>query len=501
MSGDVIVELDGIGKTYGANRVLDDVSVEIRRGRVHALVGENGAGKSTLGRIIGGEVPHSTGTLKVDGRSVHQGSPREALARGLVVIQQEPTLVATLTVEQNVFLGQEQPSVGVVSRRRLRERFERLAARLPFALDPQALVSTLSIADQQKIEIMRAVARDARVIVMDEPTSSLGVRETEVLHDVVRGLCREGVAVVYVSHFLEEVLEIADDVTVLRNGRRVACPDRDRLTVPALVEAMLGRPVGAVFPDRSAVDRSADPVLVVDGLSTEAVDDISFRVWPGEVVGLGGLVGSGRSEVLRAIFGVDRRHQGTVTVGGEPVRSGSVQAAIARGIGLIPEDRADEGLLLGLSQKVNLTLTHLRRLCFAGVPRASLETPMVTSLLTRLEVRPLDPRGRVGNLSGGNQQKILFGRWMTETPRVLLLDEPTRGVDIGAKVAIYRLIAELSASGVACVIVSSDSEELVGLAHRVHVMRRGHIVDTVEQEHLSVHSIMSIALGVVEGAA
>lgn len=497
-TGPPLVELQGVGKSYAGIRALDGVDLQIHPGTIHALVGENGAGKSTLGRVVGGAVVPDGGEMLVDGEPVTYRSPRHALDAGIAVIQQEPSLVPELTVLENVLLGTTTARMGIVDRGAMRERFAQVAAELPFDLDPKAIVATLSIADQQKVEISRALARDARLIVMDEPTSSLGREETAMLHDVVRHLAVERrTAIVYVSHFLEEILELADRFTILRNGRLVETIGTDEADMDRLVRGMLGRAVTGGFPDKQPPADDAAVALSVRGLHRHGtVAPVDLDVRRGEIVGLAGLVGSGRTELVRLIFGGDEADGGQVSVDGKPLAQGSVGAAIEAGIGMVPEDRAGQGLALGLSQRINVTLAHPQRFGRFGVPQRGPEGVEVRALLERLQVDPIAPEAPVGGLSGGNQQKVLFARWLLEEPRVLLLDEPTRGVDIGAKLAIYELIVALAAQGIAIVVISSEAEEVVGLAHRVLVMRRGAVVAELDGDAVGMDAVMEAALGV-----
>lgn len=493
-----IVELRDVSKQYGGNRALDEVSVRVSAGTVHALVGENGAGKSTLGKIIGGIVTPSEGTILVDGEETHFRSPRQGLAAGISVIQQEPQLVDSLSVAENVMLGAESTRFGAISKGQVQRRFADLLAIAPLNLDPDQEAGSLTIADQQKVEILRALARESRLIVMDEPTSSLGQQEAETLHGVIRHLCGQGRAVVYVSHFLDQVVEVADHFTVLRNGKLVeTIDDDDEVSVPRLVKGMLGETIALDMPPKEPPGPQAPVRLSVRGVSREpAVRDVSLEVRSGEILGLAGLVGSGRTELARIIFGADRAAAGEIEIEGTLLPAGSPRAAIAAGVGFVPEDRGDQGLLLDLSQRVNVSLPHLAAFSRLGWPSREREARELTELLENLQVRPINLEAAVGELSGGNQQKVLFAKWLAGGPRVLILDEPTRGVDVGAKWAIYGLIASLAKQGIAILLISSETEELVGLAHRVLVMRRGQLAGEFEDQEVSMDSIMHAALGV-----
>jgi ABC-type sugar transport system ATPase subunit len=500
------VELRDVSKRFGGIQALKGITMSIEAGTVHGLVGENGAGKSTLGKIVGGAVSRDGGDLLIEGRPVDYRSPRDALADGIAVIQQEVTLVPDLTVAQNVLLGVETARGLGFDRSDMRRRYADLVARAGFDLPADVPVSSLSVAEQQKVEILRALARDARLIVMDEPTSSLTSDETEQLHAVVRGLRTEGLTIIYVSHFLEEVLTLADRVTVFRNGSLIETLDAADATVERLVLGMLGREMSLTFPPRVPPAPGADVVLRASGLTRAgALEDVSIEVRRGEIVGLAGLIGSGRSEVARAIFGADRLDAGTVEVDGEPLKLGAPRRAVEAGIGFVPEDRTAQGLLMDLSQRVNMTLPHLGDLGRSVFTARGVEQAETTRLIDRLNVMPRQPERPVRLLSGGNQQKVLFGKWLLRTPKVILLDEPTRGVDVGAKRSIYDLIASLAAGGMGVLLISSEMEEVLGLAHRVVVMRRGRVVRELDATEFSADAVMHAAFGIesrlVEGVS
>jgi simple sugar transport system ATP-binding protein/ribose transport system ATP-binding protein len=470
------------------------VSLSIAAGTIHALVGENGAGKSTLGKILAGAQRPDDGELLVHGRPVDFRSARDALADGITIIAQEPTLVPHRSVVENVFLGVESSVGGVVDRREITRRYRLLVESSGIQLPPQRLARTLRVADQQKVEILRAIARNAQFIVMDEPTSALTRDEAVRLFELVRRLRDVGTTIVYISHFLTEVLELAETVTVLRDGRVVRTSLAARETPELLVSAMLGRSIGLAFPDKQPPPPDAPVVLSVRNLSRPpVVDDVSFEVRSGEIVGLAGLIGSGRTEVARAVFAADKSESSSIEVAGVPLRARSPRDAIKRGVVMVPEDRKGQGLLMLRSLVENITLPHLGDVSKAGVVEPQAESRRAGELITRLDVRTKSGRARVNTLSGGNQQKVMFAKWLFRRPHVFIADEPTRGVDVGAKRAIYELIHTLAAQGIGVLMISSEHEELLGLAHRVLVMRTGRIVAEFTEETMSEDAVLHAA--------
>lgn len=484
------VTLRGVNKRFGATQALADVDLTIERGRIHALVGENGAGKSTLGKIVGGIYVPDSGAIEVDGVTV-AGRWNTARARswGLVTIQQELSLVPYLTVAQNVFLGLEETRLGVL-RRTLHRRYRVLDERLGFGLDPDVLVADLRIADQQKVEIMRAVASDARLVVMDEPTSSLTRDEADLLHAIVAQLKDEGRTIVYVSHFLDDVLRVCDDVSVMRDGELVRTAPASELTKDQVIEAMLGRRMESAFPALPAVPTDAREVLRVEGLSGVFPKDVSFALRAGEIVGLAGLVGSGRTEVARLIAGADPILGGRVLLEGSELDALTPASTIAAGIHLVPEDRRHLGLVLLQNVRENMTMPRLRAFSRFGLVRRSAERAAVREAIADLGIVPGDPDGDVAYFSGGNQQKVLFAKWTMELPRVLILDEPTRGVDVGAKRRIYDAIADVASRGTAILLVSSELEELLALSHRLVLMTVGRVVGELEATDTDVDTVL-----------
>lgn len=488
-------ELRGVSKRFGEVTALEDIDLAIERATIHGLVGENGAGKSTLGKIIAGVHRPDHGRLVVDGRAVSYRSARDALADGITLIAQEPTLVPHRSVQENVFLGIEKGIGGALSRRATGARYEQLVRETGIDLPPRLLARTLRVADQQKAEILRAIARNVSLVVMDEPTSALTRDEAGRLFDLIRRLKRDGTTIVYVTHFLDEVLELADTITVLRDGQHVRTSPKPSETSERLVFAMLGRSLDVTFPHKQRPPSDAPVVLSVQGLSRPPlVKNVSFEIRAGEILGLAGLIGSGRSEVARAIFGADRPSAGRVELDGAPLRVRSPRQAIKHGVVMLPEDRKAQGLLMLRPIVDNITLPHLREVSSAGVIRPQAERRGVGQIIKQLDVRASSSRARANTLSGGNQQKVLFARWLFRPPQVLIADEPTRGVDVGAKVEIYKLIHSLAAEGIAVLLISSEHEEVLGLAHRVLVMRSGAIVAELGSETMSEDTILRAAL-------
>src|SRR5579863_5228097 len=469
------IRLVSIGKRYAGTSALDDVSLEIKAGSVHALVGANGAGKSTLGKVIGGVVRPDDGEMFVDGRAVKYATPGDARNDGIATIAQELALAPAMSVMENVFMGIEPRRAGLVAKREMRKRYAELISRSGFELDRDVTVGSLRTADQQKVEILRAVNSDARIIIMDEPTSSLTSVETEALHKMTRSLRDQGKTIVYVSHFLDEVLDLCDTVTVMRNGHHVRTAPAAQETEASLVSGMFGAAVEAEQFEKPPPS-TEEPMLEVEGLRRgDILHDISLTVRKGEIVGLAGLVGSGRTELARAIAGADSIDAGTVKVAGKERRIRNSADAIRAGIAFLTEDRKHDGLFMELALSANATMVDLPSVSARGILRLGVERARSRKLLGSLNVDPPVPGARANSLSGGNQQKVLFARWLFRNPKVLILDEPTRGVDVGARAAIHRLISELAKEGAAVLMISSEIEEVVGLAHRVLVMRRGSV--------------------------
>ncbi|HEY1774725.1 MAG TPA: sugar ABC transporter ATP-binding protein [Solirubrobacteraceae bacterium] len=482
-------------KRFGGTEVLSDVTLDIAAGSVHALVGENGAGKSTLAKIIGGVYRADGGEVRLNGDSVNFGGPRDALRRGVTTIAQEIALVDELNAERNVLLGFESARGGVISARRSKQRYAALVAKLGFDIPPHDSVGQLRMAERQQVEILRAIARDARVIIMDEPTSALGAEEAAKLHDIIRQLRDDGTTIIYVSHFLDDVLRVADTVSVLRNGRLVTTLAASETSTDALVKAMIGENASVGYPPKRPASPAAPVILRVDNLGRRgAFTDVSFQVRAGEILGIAGLVGSGRSELLRAIFGADPPDTGEIFIAEKSLRPRSPKSAVRAGIAFVPEERRTEGLVMEMSVQANTALVISSRIARFGLLSRRRERRASEPVLKHVALKPMRLSAQPAHFSGGNQQKIVIARCLVSNPKVLLLDEPTRGVDVGARRAIYDLIAELAADGIAIVIVSSDLEEVVGLAHRLLVMRLGRAVASLSPE-VNHYTLMRAVFG------
>jgi len=474
---DIAIRLQGIGKSFGTARILDGIDIEIGAGSVHALVGQNGAGKSSVGKIIGGYYSADAGRLEVFGAAVTRFSPREALSRGIAMIHQELQLVPGLSVVQNVFLGQESQRGGLLRRGDL-ERFAALEAACGFGLDPRARVAGLRIADRQKVEIMRAIARRARVIIMDEPTSSLTEDEARRLHDLIARLKSQGVTVIYVSHFLDHVLAHCDRVTVMRDGRVVRSGDIAAETRDTLVASMLDRaPSDISWPALPAAPRAdAAPVAEMRGVATATgLSGIDLVLRPGEIVGLIGLVGSGRTELARAMFGADPITAGSYSIAGAVQRRLGIPRAVAQGVAFVPEDRRKQGLVPTQATRANMSLASLGAVSRAGFLDRRAERDRTRRMIGDFGIVPAAVDGRVAFYSGGNQQKVLLSKWAATRPRLLILDEPSRGVDIGARQRIHDFIVDMAAAGTAVLLISSELEEVINLSHRGYLMSEGRI--------------------------
>lgn len=488
-----VLEMIGITKRFPGVLALDQVSFDLRGGEVHALVGENGAGKSTLMKILNGALQADAGEIRMDGRPVRIPNPSAAARLGIAMIYQELCLAPHLTVGENLFLGREPLRGGLVDLRALHTLAQRYLDDLQCGLSSRQRVKDLGIAAQQMVEIAKALSQKARFLVMDEPTASLSEAETQRLFDRIRGLRDAGVGIAYISHRLEEVLEIADRVTVLRDGKVVAAGlPVSATSIPELVRLMVGREIKQVYPKRE--HEIGEEILRVEGLSRPpALHDISFSLRRGEILGLGGLMGAGRTELARAIFGADRPASGRIFVEGRPVRIKSPRDAVAVGIALLTEDRKRDGLALGLPLRANVTLSSLGQVIRHGLLSLGRERKIVENVVRRVDIRAASIEQHVRNLSGGNQQKVVVAKWLLTQARVFIFDEPTQGIDVGAKAEVYRLIEELAAQGAGIILISSYLPELLALADRVLVLCRGRITGELAREEATQERVLELA--------
>ncbi len=486
------LSIRGLGKSFGSVAVLQGIDLDVREGELVALLGENGAGKSTVSSIICGLISPDAGTMLWEGVPYTPASPGDAIAHGLGLIHQEMRLLPDLSIAENVFVGRLPMRNGAVDRAFMNRRAGEHLRALGLTVSPTRLVRGLSVAAQQQVEIAKALTLGARLLILDEPTAALGLVETEQLFAQIRRLKAEGVAFIYVSHRLEEIAQIADRVVVLRDGQLVATHDTAQVPVATLLRDMVGRSIDRIFPVMRAPTTAE--VIRVDSLSsaTGAFRDVSFAVAAGEVFGIAGIVGAGRTELVRAIAGADPLASGRIVLDGASLRLGRPDEAIRRGIVLVPEDRKGQGVLLDHSIAENLALGNAERLSRHGWLMPEAVRSFATALVQRLGVKGR-PEQSVRSLSGGNQQKVVIARWVARSPRVFILDEPTRGIDMGARAAIYEVIAALAAEGMAVIVVSSDLEEVLGLAHRVMVLARGRQMGVLPRAEASSVRVMELA--------
>ena len=496
MAAPPILEMKHISRRFGQFYALKEVSLTIFPGEVHALMGENGAGKSTLMKILAGAYSASSGEILIDGKPASIHSPKDALDAGITLIYQEINLAPNLTVAENIFLGAEIQRAGFVRRRQMEQEAQQVIDRLHAQFSARDRVMKLSIAEQQQVEIARALHRNSRILVMDEPTAALSSRETAQLFDLIKRLRSAGMAIIYISHRMAEVYELADRVSVLRDGQYVGSLLRETLNAAELVRMMVGRPLSDLF-NKAPATISGQPRLNVEALADGGkIHPCSLHVRPGEIVGLAGLVGAGRSELAQLIFGIRHATHGTVAIDGQSVHITSPRDAIALGMGYLPENRKEQGLFPELAAHENIVMATIERDAHYGLLNRRKGQSISGEAIRTLNIRVPHALVRAGGLSGGNQQKLLIARWIAIGPRILLLDEPTRGVDVGAKSEIYRMMNQMAQQGVAILMISSELPEVVGMSDRVYVMREGTIAGELQGERITQESIMALATGV-----
>jgi inositol transport system ATP-binding protein len=498
---DPLLRMSGISKRFPGVHALDNVALEVAPGEIHALLGENGAGKSTLLKILSGAQQPDAGEILLGGQSVTLASPQDAQRLGVVTIYQEFTLAPNMTVAENVFIGREPGAGPFVNWRAMAAQTKAITDQIGLGLKPFAVVRDLSVAEQQMVEIARALSMKSRLIVMDEPTSALSAAEVQKLFRIVRDLKAQGISVIFVTHRLEEVMEICDRYTVLRDGRFAGSGLVRETTIDGIIRLMVGRQLDALFAHREAAT-TGEVALKVEGLSRRGkaqdqnatvLDNVSLEVRRGEILGVAGLVGAGRTEMARAIFGADRFDAGRVFIDGKPAVIRSPEDAIRRGIGLVPEDRKQQALFLSLGVRVNLSMASHQRILRAGVfIDEAAERRLVDEYRKTLNIRMASQDQTISNLSGGNQQKVVLARWLALRPKVLIVDEPTRGIDIGAKVEVHNLLFEMARSGIAVIAISSELPEVLAVSDRIVTMREGRMTGEISRQEASEERLMAM---------
>ena len=489
------IEMRGIDKSFGSNQVLKQAGFTLESGEVHALMGENGAGKSTLMKILTGVYTKDAGTVLVDGKEVNYKNPQEAEKAGIVFIYQELNFMFDLTVEENLFMGKEiHGKFGICDKKAMQKKAQEALNILGVNISPKTVMAELSVGQQQMVEICKALMADAKVIIMDEPTAALTQSETVALFKVIESLRKKGVSMVYISHRMEEIFELCDRITVLRDGSYIGVKNIPETNMNEIVKMMIGREIGERYPSRNV--KIGKEVLKVKELTRKGTfHDVNFSVRAGEVLGVSGLMGAGRTEIMQAIFGNLSYESGTIEIDGKEVKISNPRQAMEHGIGFITEDRKTEGLMLDKSIRENISLCNLRRISKSSVISREAEKNMVAEAIKDLHIKCFGSYHECNNLSGGNQQKVVLAKWILTNPKILILDEPTRGVDIGAKKEIYSIINKLAAQGVAIIMVSSELPEVLGMSDNIMVVREGEVRGIISYEEANQERVMTLATG------
>lgn len=488
-----ILKVNHIVKKYPGVVALNDVSVDFKEGEIHALVGENGAGKSTLVKIISGAISPTDGEIEIGGEKVNHMTPQLARKKGIEIIYQEFNLVSSLSVAENLFLGNFIGNGITVNRKEMNRKAQEIFDEMRVPISPDEIVGNLTTAYMQLVEIAKAIIKDVKFLIMDEPTAPLTNAEVEILFSIIDRLKKKGVTIVYISHRLNEIFALADRVTVMRDGNWISTRSIEETNRDQMISEMVGREVTETYPARNVV--IGKPIIEVKHLYGNGVKDISFDVRAGEVVGLAGLVGAGRTETVRMIFGADKAEQGEIFLEGKKVKISSPQDAVENGIALVPEDRKLQGVVLGLPIKDNISLPTVKKMSKGVVIDNSLERKTVESQIKELRIKTPSSEQLVKNLSGGNQQKVVLAKWLASNAKVLIFDEPTRGIDVGAKQEIYHLINKLAEQGIAIIVVSSEMEEIMGMSDRIIVLCEGEITGQIERQEFQQDEIMKMASG------
>lgn len=488
-----ILELKNISKIFPGVKALDDVSMEFKQGEVHALMGENGAGKSTLIKILTGAHAPNTGSIILDGKTYTHFTPIQAISLGISAIYQEFNLIPYLDISENIFYGRELKKGLFLDKKKMVELTKNHCESMGVRFDPKTLVKDLGVAHQQIIEIIKSISRDARIIIMDEPSAPLTNREIEALFAIIRKLKEKGITIIYISHRLEEIFEICDRITIMRDGKYITTKIVSETTRPELISAMVGRDLVEVYPEKN--NSGHEVILEVKGLNSSKLKNINFQLKKGEILGIGGLVGAGRTELARSIFGADPIDTGEIILNQQKIKINSPEDAIQNGIGLLPEDRKQHGLILGLSIKENITYGILKSISQKGVIKKHKEESMCSSLINDLTIKTPSMLQIARNLSGGNQQKVVIAKWLASKCDILIFDEPTRGIDVGAKQEIYFLLKRLAEEGKSIIMISSEMPELLGMSDRILVMNEGTITGEINAEDYSQEKILELASG------
>lgn len=489
------IEMRGIDKLFGSNQVLKQAGFTLESGEVHALMGENGAGKSTLMKILTGVYTKDVGTVLVDGKEVNYKNPQEAEKAGIVFIYQELNVMFDLTVEENLFMGKEiHGKFGICDKKAMQKKAQEALNILGVNISPKTVMAELSVGQQQMVEICKALMADAKVIIMDEPTAALTQSETVALFKVIESMRKKGVSMVYISHRMEEIFELCDRITVLRDGSYIGVKNIPETNMNEIVKMMIGREIGERYPSRNV--KIGKEVLKVKELTRKGTfHDVNFSVRAGEVLGVSGLMGAGRTEIMQAIFGNLSYESGTIEIDGKEVKISNPRQAMEHGIGFITEDRKTEGLMLDKSIRENISLCNLRRISKSSVISREAEKNMVAEAIKDLHIKCFGSYHECNNLSGGNQQKVVLAKWILTNPKILILDEPTRGVDIGAKKEIYSIINKLAAQGVAIIMVSSELPEVLGMSDNIMVVREGEVRGIISYGEANQERVMTLATG------
>jgi inositol transport system ATP-binding protein len=496
-----LLQMTNVVKQFPGVKAVDNVNFTVMPGEVHGLLGENGAGKSTLLKILSGAHQPDAGTIVLNGETIQLANPHQAQGQGIVTIYQEFNLVPQLTIAENVFIGREPRAGMLLNWGEMARQTRTWTDKLGIPLDPMTQVRDLSVAEQQMVEIARALSMQSKLIIMDEPTSALSETEVKLLFNIIRELKKQGLSIIFVTHRLEEVMEICDRITVLRDGRNAGEADVKDITIPGIIRMMVGRSVDDLYAGVHK-PHSGDSALSVHGLtrrgnaqdaSAIVLNDVSFEVYKGEILGIAGLVGAGRTEIARAIFGADPFDSGEVRVEGKPVRIKSPEDAIRHGIGLVPEDRKQQALFLSLAIRQNMSMAALGKLLQWGVfVRENAESRLIEEYRQVLNVRMTTPEQRVSNLSGGNQQKVVIARWLALQPRVLIVDEPTRGIDVGAKAEVHALLHQMADEGIAVIMISSELPEILGMSDRIITIREGKLTGEILRKDATEEKLMQM---------